>query len=264
MDAETIISVLQTRVIGREILCLDTVDSTNRYARELAEHGAAEGVVVLAEEQTRGRGRLDRTWHSPPGLGLWFSLILRPPIAPAAAPGLSLLTGLAVAKAIESQLHITADLKWPNDCLLYDKKTAGILIDLAAEAKSVRFIVVGIGINVRLLTDDFPPELRETATSLAVAAGHSVDRETILAAVLTEFETDYFRFLAEGLTPTIGPYTRRCGLIGCQVDILAGRKTIRGTAVRIDPSGALVLVANGQEHVLMAGEVTRVRKTGTI
>lgn len=264
MDAQTIKSVLKTGIIGREILCLDTVDSTNRYARELGEDGAVEGTLVLAEEQTWGRGRMDRTWHSPPGLGLWFSLILRPPITPAAAPGLSLVTGLALAKAIEKQVDIPAKLKWPNDCLLGDKKAAGILIDLATEQKLVRFVVVGIGINVQHKIDDFPAELQKTATSLALAAQRTIDRMDFLTTFLTEFETGYFRFLSEGLAPTIEPYTRRCNLIGCLIDAMVGQKTINGRAIRIDPTGALVLAADGREIALMAGEVIRVRKSGKI
>ncbi len=260
MNAEEIKTGLETTILGRAIHCLDSVDSTNRYARNMAEGGAPDGTVILAEEQTRGRGRLDRSWHSPPGLGLWLSIILRPEIAPAAAPGLSLVTGLALAKTIEEQLNIAAKLKWPNDCLLGGKKTAGILIDLAASAELVRYVVVGVGINVLHNPDDFPPELQKMATSLSQAAARPVDRALFLTGFLAGLEREYFRFIKEGLAPFIKPYTRRCSLIGCHVEALVGRRLVTGKAVGIDPSGALVIADGENEIVLTAGEVTRVRQ----
>jgi len=259
MHADQIKSRLKTTFIGRELYCLETVDSTNHFARNLAENGALDGTIVLAERQTHGRGRLDRSWYSPPGLGLWMSIILRPTIAPVLAPGLSLVTALALAKTIERQLRLAAKLRWPNDCLLEGKKTAGILIDLAADPKLVRFAVVGIGINVAHAIDDFPVELREEATSLSIAAGRDVDRVDILLPFLAELESEYLRFLAEGLAPIINHYTTRCSLIGCQVDALVGEKIISGTAIGIASSGGLVVATGEQEIILTAGEVIRVR-----
>ncbi len=259
MNADQIKAVLQTTLIGQSIHCLDTVDSTNSYAGSLAEAGAADGTVVLAEEQTQGRGRLDRTWHSVPGLGLWMSIIVRPKIAAANAPGLSLVTGLALAVTIEEQLQISAKLKWPNDCLLSGQKVAGILLDLTTSQKQVNYVVVGVGINVRHGILDFPPDLQETATSLVSAAYRSVDRISFLAAFLARWEQQYLRFLTEGLAPTIAPYTRRCSLIGCQIDAMVGKSIISGKAIAIDPSGALVITDGTKKTVLTAGEVVRVR-----
>jgi BirA family biotin operon repressor/biotin-[acetyl-CoA-carboxylase] ligase len=187
-----------------------------------------------------------------------LSLILRPKIAPADAPGLSVVTGLALAKAIEQQLDITVKLKWPNDCLLGGRKTAGILLDLAAEAKLVRYVIVGIGINVQQRAQDFPPEIQHLATSLSIAAGRPVGRISFLQTLLAELEREYARFSEEGLTPAIGPYTRRCSLIGHHIEAQIGHKTITGKAVRINPVGALVLNDGAREIVLTAGEVIHV------
>lgn len=259
MNAEEIKVGLHTAFFGQIIHCLDTTDSTNRYAAALAEKGAADGTIVLAEEQTRGRGRMDRSWHSPTGLGLWLSIILRPELSPAAAPGLSLVTGLALAQTIEEQLQLKATLRWPNDCLLDDKKVAGILIDLTANTERARHVVIGVGINVLQQAGDFPPELRKIAISLSMAASRPVDRVSFLQSFLSGLEREYLRFINEGLAPFIEPYTRRCSLIGCWVEALIGREQVAGKAVGVDSAGALILVDGDKKIVLTTGEVRRVR-----
>jgi BirA family biotin operon repressor/biotin-[acetyl-CoA-carboxylase] ligase len=184
---------------------------------------------------------------------------LRPKIRPAEAPGLSLVAGLALAMTIEEQLNIPARLKWPNDCLLAGRKTAGILTELSAERDRVDFVILGVGINVNQQQDDFPPELQEIATSLALAAKSAVDRVTFLQAFLRRFEQDYLQFTRAGLGPTIGRYETRCSLIGCEIEAKVGKKTILGRAIRVDPGGGLVVTHEGRETILTAGEVTRVR-----
>jgi BirA family biotin operon repressor/biotin-[acetyl-CoA-carboxylase] ligase len=251
---------LGTSLLGKTIHCFEHLDSTNERAGQLADQGAADGTLVIAERQLKGRGRLAREWFSPPGLGIWLSLILRPKINPADAPGLSLVTALALADTIEEQLKIPAKLKWPNDCLLGGKKTAGILTELSAEQGRVDFVILGVGINVGHRQEDFPPELQDTATSLALAAKTTVDRVEFLQAFLRRLELDYLQFGRVGLGPTIGRYESHCSLIGCDVKVRIGKRVIHGRAVRIDPGGGLVISAAGSETLLTAGEVTGVRE----
>jgi len=250
---------LPTSLLGKTIHCFEHLDSTNARAFQLATQGAPDGTLVITERQTKGRGRLARAWYSPPGLGIWMSLILRPEIKPAEAPGLSLVSGLALALTVEEQLKIPAKLKWPNDCLLNGRKTAGILTELSADHGRVDFVILGIGINVGHREEDFPSDLRHTATSLALAAKKPVDRVEFLQAFLRRLELDYLQFKRTGLGPTIGRYESHCSLIGCEIEAQVGKRTIRGRAKRIDPGGGLVIDIAGTETTLTAGEVTRVR-----
>jgi len=250
---------LKTRVFGKTIHCYDHLDSTNERAYQMAEDGEADGTLILADRQVKGHGRRGRSWFSPPGMGIWMSVILRPEIAPVVTPGLSLVAGLSLAEVIESELHIAAALKWPNDCLLNGKKVAGILTELSAEQNKVRFVIWGVGINVSQQLHDFPPELRETATSLALATKRPVNRVHFLREFLYRLEENYLRFIDEGLAPFIEPYARHCSIIGCDVEAQVGNKTVSGRAVRIDPRGALVLTRGETEIVLTAGEVIQVR-----
>jgi len=259
LSSAEIKAALTTRIMGKSIHVFEEIDSTNDQAYRLAEHGAKEGTLVVAERQTKGRGRLGRSWYSPAGLGIWMSVILRPDLPPATAPALSLVAGLSLARTIEDHLDLNAELKWPNDCLLDGKKTAGILTELSAEKEKVRFVVLGVGINVLHQRADFPAGLQNTATSLALAARREIDRVQFLCAFLRQLEDDYQRFKKEELTPFLDPYTKRCGLIGARVRAQVGNNTISGRAVRIDPTGALVIARNREEIVVRAGDVERIR-----
>ncbi len=251
---------LQTRMLGRTIFCFGSVGSTNDRAHVLAESGAVDGTLILAEEQTRGRGRRGRDWHSSPGRGIWLSLILRPEFPATQAPGLSLVAGLSLAETIEDFAGISAEVKWPNDCLVNNKKTAGILTELSAEKQKINYIVLGMGVNLAHRNTDFPPELRDIATSVEVEANRAIDRVGFLQNLLLHLEKNYDRFSLEGLTPLIEPYSSRCNLIGCQITTQIGAKSITGKALRIDDSGALVIESNGRETPLTAGEITQIRK----
>src|SRR5581483_105763 len=154
------------------------IDSTQRLARDLARAGAEEGTCVVAEAQSAGRGRLGRTWHSPPGTNLYCSVVLRPPLAPAAVPA-----------AVAETTTLSAEIKWPNDVLVGGRKVAGILTELEAELERVRFVIVGIGVNLN--TTAFPAELAERATSLALASGRPVDRAAFTGRLLAALEERY-------------------------------------------------------------------------
>jgi BirA family transcriptional regulator, biotin operon repressor / biotin---[acetyl-CoA-carboxylase] ligase len=231
------------------------IDSTQRRARELGQEGAAEGTVVIAEAQTAGRGRLGRTWHSPPGRNVYASILLRPDITPTVVPQLALVVGLGVAGAIET-LGLAPKLKWPNDVLLDGRKTVGILTEMEAELDRVRLVIVGIGVNVNLDRGDLPPYLRDTATSLKITAGRPIDRVGYMAELLTSVERAYGRFVHEGFAGLKADFDARDALRGRRVTREVGGAPVEGVADGVDDDGALRLVADGGAvQRVVAGEV---------
>lgn len=255
IDTE-ILAGLKTRIFARQLHCYNRLSSTNTRAIELAESGAPEGTIVVAEEQSGGRGRLGRTWHSPAGLGIWSSVVLRPSIALQSASGISLLAAVAFAQTVEEALGLKVDLKWPNDGLINGRKVLGILTEVSAETDQVYFIVCGTGINVSHAADDFPASLRQTATSLAIEAGHPVDRLALYRDFLTNFELRYRAFRREGLTSILDMYRKRSLLLGREVSVWQGDMEIRGRAVAIDETGALVVRRGRHDTIVFAGEAT--------
>lgn len=214
-------------------------------ARALAEARALEGVCVVAGAQTAGRGRLGRTWFSPPGAALYLSLVLRPAFLPAARGGwLSMLAALAVRDGAAALLDAAGcptgnlTLKWPNDALLGGRKLAGILIESAFAGDALEWVVVGIGLNVNTRFDEAPESLRLGATSLREAVGHALDLDRALAAVLTAFEARY-EALRETMASPRPEYARRLATLGTRVRVQRGRDAIEGTALDVDEDGAL-------------------------
>ncbi len=244
------------RRLGHTIHYFDRVDSTNTLAHRLAVDGAAEGTVVLAETQTKGRGRLGRTWVSPPNRNLYLSVILRPPVAAAQAPQLTLVAGLAVVEAVRAWAP-AAVIKWPNDVLVGGRKLAGILTEMEAEDSRVRFVVLGIGVNLNAEAEDFPPELRDKAGSLCEAAGTPIDRVTFAARLLSQLEGRYDLFLRQGFA-AIGPLWEGFScLSGRSVHIDGSGGSHSGIVIGLAADGALRLRdATGQEIRVVAGDVT--------
>jgi BirA family biotin operon repressor/biotin-[acetyl-CoA-carboxylase] ligase len=249
------------KILLGDIVHHECLDSTNRLAADLARAGAAEGTVVLAEQQTAGRGRLGRTWTSPARVNLYCSVILRPSLPPTAVPVVTLVAAVAVAEAIEDTIATPPAIKWPNDVLLDGRKAVGILTELEAEAERVRFAVLGIGVNVNARRDDFPPDLRRKATSLAVAAGAPVDRVAFTGRLLTRLDRAYERFCREGFAPLREFYERHHCLPGRAVNV-AGARRLAGIARGIDDDGALLVECDGRIERVFAGEVT-LRGTGS-
>jgi BirA family biotin operon repressor/biotin-[acetyl-CoA-carboxylase] ligase len=250
---------LSTRRFGRRLHLHQRVTSTNDLAKELARSGEEEGSVVVAEEQTRGRGRVGRSWLSPRG-GLWFSLILRPSIAPQEAPRITLIFGAAVAKTLRRLYHVDANIKWPNDVLIREKKVCGILTEVEAELDVLTFLVAGVGINANNSTEAFPEEIREGATSLKEELGRSVDRNELLAELLNEFERSYEVFLKSGRGSLMIDWQDLCSTLGRRVRILTPRATIEGEAVGIDEEGALLVrTREGERRRVLYGECIHLR-----
>ncbi len=224
-------------------LHLATCGSTNDIAA--AEAGE---VVVVADVQTGGRGRLGRTWHSPPGTNLTFSIRLCPPLRPVQVPPITLLTGAVLAEVLATE-GAEPRLKWPNDVLLGGRKVAGILTEMASERDRVRHVVVGVGLNVN--GTEFPAELAERATSLRLALGRTFDRDVLLEKILAAFAPAFARFVTEGLAETVARWRVHGNLgIRCSVD------GIDGTALDLDDSGALLVRDDtGRVHRIVSGEV---------
>jgi BirA family biotin operon repressor/biotin-[acetyl-CoA-carboxylase] ligase len=239
----------------RDVEWHQEIDSTQQRARELGRDGATEGAVVIAEAQTAGRGRLGRTWHSPPGRNVYASILLRPALPPGAVPQLALAVGLGAAHAIET-LDLRPQLKWPNDVLLDGKKAVGILTEMDAELERVRLVIVGIGVNVNLDRSELPPYLRDTATSLKIAAGRPIDRVRFTATLLASVEQAYGRFTKHGFGGLKADWDARDALRGRRVVRSDGGREVAGTVVGVDDDGALRLVDDdGAVQRVVAGEV---------
>jgi BirA family transcriptional regulator, biotin operon repressor / biotin---[acetyl-CoA-carboxylase] ligase len=250
---------LRGTVFGKRFYHFFKTDSTNRVAMELAYANEPEGAVVLAEEQTAGRGRAGRNWHSERGAGIYVTLLMRPRLAPVQAPLLTMLTGLSAFTAIQEQTALSAELKWPNDLLLSGKKIGGILTEMHAEQNLVRFVIVGIGINVNQET--FPVELASIATSLRKESGKLHSRLELLVRLLREFENDYNRFLREGPGFVTERFLSLSNFAkGKRVRVDTGYETYIGATSGLTPEGLLqVKKEDGPVVTVIAGDVTEVR-----
>lgn len=245
-------------LIGREILFLPEVDSTNRRAREQCLRGAKEGAVVLAESQSAGKGRLGRQWQSPAGANLYASIILRPSISAAIAPQIPLLAGVAGANALARATGLDARLKWPNDIFVHGKKVAGILSEMEAEGLRTRFIILGVGVNVNWPKEDIPPDLRETATSLRAEAGREFPRAEVAAEFFEELEREYGLFLKEGFSSRLREEWNRLSWVNQKwATITVMEKKFEGQVLGLDTDGALLLRdGEGRTQRFIAGDVS--------
>lgn len=230
--------------------------STNADVAAAAAQGEPEGLVLVAEEQRSGRGRLDRVWQMPARAGLLFSVLLRPPVEPARWGWLPLLAGVACAEAVESVTGVEAALKWPNDVMVGERKLAGILAERRVDA-----LVLGIGLNVSLAEDELPVP---TATSLALETDEPVDRDPVLRAVLRALEHRYRRFVGAGGDPVrsqlLEEYRARCATVGREVRVLLpADRELLGRAVDVDAEGRLVVDGPDGRVPVAAGDVVHVR-----
>ena len=248
---------LATRRIGSSLLCLKETESTNAVAFKMAVEGAAEGTVVIADTQTAGKGRLGRVWLSPPGVNLYCSIVLRPPISPVAACQLTFLSVVAVARAIEKCTALKPQIKWPNDILISGKKVAGLLNEMNAETEKVNFVVLGIGVNLNVPLSQLGEGLRHPATSLLEEGGAEVDRVAFTRTLLTELDDLYDRFLLEGEGPVRAEWLERSAIRGRSVSVNSGNREFTGVVQGVDSFGALlVLLGDGKLETVLSGDVT--------
>ncbi len=245
---------LKARRLKGPVHYFEEVASTNDLAKELAAKGAPEGTLVVAEAQTRGRGRLGRDWESPAGTGLYVSLLLRPPLPPTEMPQITLTTAVAVARALRRSTGITPGIKWPNDLLLAGKKLGGILTEMETESEQIRHLVVGLGLNVN--NPAFPEELSPIATSLRMTTGRKHCRVKILQAWLEEFEELYELFLGRQFAVILEEWRSLAVTLGQLVTVWQGPRSIRGRALEVAPDGALLLEMESGEMVrVTSGEI---------
>jgi BirA family biotin operon repressor/biotin-[acetyl-CoA-carboxylase] ligase len=250
---------LKGSLFGKHIYHFFKTDSTNRVALELGHAGEPEGAVILAEEQTAGKGRAGRAWQSERATGIYLSLLLRPRLAPVQAPLLTMMAGLSARTAIQSQTGLTPDLKWPNDLLVCGKKVGGILTEMHAEPSQVRFVIVGIGLNVN--QEKFPGELGTTASSLRIETGKQVSRLELLVRLLREFENDYNRFLREGPAGVTQKFEAVSSYAqGKRVRVTNGAVSFAGTTAGLGPEGLLqVKRDDGLVVTVISGDVAEAR-----
>lgn len=256
LEIPVIVNNLRTRVMGQSLHYYEKVDSTQAIAHNLIAAGAKEGTVVIAEQQTAGRGRMGRNWFSPAGKGIWLSLILTPQIPLQLCPQLTLLASVALCRTISSMLHVNIGIKWPNDLLIQGRKVSGILLESSAEDERLRYVIAGIGISVNLSKEDFPEELQGIATSLMIESGSEVNREQLIAAFLKEFEELYDLVESQGFAPIRSIWEALSVSLNCPIRVHTAKGWVTGIAQSIDELGALVIRQdNGQEVKIYSGDI---------
>lgn len=252
---------LGSRILGQAGLYFRSLASTNDVAKHLASNGIKEGTIVLAESQSRGKGRLGRKWFSPEG-GLWFSVILRPRIEPKHALKLTLLGSVAVVKTLNMLYGIDADIKWPNDVLISGRKVCGILTEASIKGKSLDFAVLGFGVNGNLDLEAFPRRLRDSAITLKAQLRKEVSREILLCKLLENVEVSYDLLRRGKFEEILDDWRKLSGFLGSSVRILDGQRTIEGIALDLDVDGALIVkLKGGDVQKVISGDVTRVIQT---
>lgn len=247
--------VLRTKTFGRCVHYLESTTSTNEEAKKLAREGAEEGTIVVAEEQTSGRGRLTRNFFSPFAKGIWFSIILRPHFLPMEAAKCTLMAGVAVCRAIRRMGLPECGIKWPNDILCHGKKMVGMITEMSASMEKIDYIIVGIGINTGAKKEEFPEAFRESAASFA-SEGVEVSRKELLAAVLSELEGEYHIAETEGFDQVLEDWKSLSVTIGQDVRVIFNEDSFTGRAVDIDKDGCLLVDTGDHVERVIAGDVS--------
>jgi BirA family biotin operon repressor/biotin-[acetyl-CoA-carboxylase] ligase len=256
LHASTILPHLKTEWLGQTLSVYEEVESTQYIAHRLAQEGAATGSVVIADHQSAGKGRMGRKWHSPPGTGVWMSIILRPDIPLSSTPQLTLLSSVAVLKGIIKATSVEAGIKWPNDVMIGRRKVAGILTELSAEADRVNYVIIGVGINVNQTEEDYPVELREIATSLCIEKGEPIQRNQLIVHILKEWEELYEMYMKHGFLPIKTLWEAYAVSIGKTIVARTLHGHYEGLAKGITEEGVLLLEdAGGTIHKIYSADI---------
>lgn len=256
VSADEMKKVLKTQYMGHRYVYMDRVESTNTIAKSIAFQGAEEGTIVCAEEQADGRGRLNRGWYSPYSKGLWFSLILRPNFLPQEAPKCTLMAAVALTKAFHRLGLTSAQIKWPNDILVGNKKLVGILTEMNGSMEEISYIVMGIGINLLTLKEELPEEIKDVATSFAIE-GVQVDRRVAFNEILLALEEQYEKVKIEGFDSTLEEWKTMAVTLGKEVTVKAPGGNFFGVAKDIDMDGNLLIEReDGRLERVIAGDVS--------
>jgi BirA family transcriptional regulator, biotin operon repressor / biotin---[acetyl-CoA-carboxylase] ligase len=247
---------LITKRLGAKLHYFSEIDSTNAYARQLAAAGADEGEIVVAEAQTRGRGRLGRSWISPPFVNLYLSVILRPHLPPMHAPQLTLMAAVALADTVASFLRTPPTIKWPNDILIEGRKVAGILTESRCDSERIEFVILGIGANLNYPAELMPDSIRDRATSIASVTQTEVSREEFFRRLIQALDRCYGEIEESGFADLAHRWEALFGLREKKVRAEMAGRTITGIAKGIDPDGALIVEdGRGERQRIVAGDV---------
>ncbi len=248
---------LNTVCVGKDIYFFNRVDSTNRVAKEYAGRQLSDGSVVVTEEQTSGRGRMKRAWLSSSGDDITCSIILYPDISADDVFSVTMVSSVAVVRAIEKVCGVSADIKWPNDVYIRGKKVSGVLVEFSQKSGRILWVVAGIGINVNMCIRLYP-ELRETATSLSAETGKTVSRLNLFTKLLEEFDLLYQMFLKNQADKIISEWKQRNIVLNKNVSIISPEETITGRVVDITRQGTIQLETEESVREIICGDVSLV------
>lgn len=251
----TIRQGLQTSWLGQTIIHKETIASTQLFAHKKARENAKHGTVVIADEQTAGKGRMNRPWHSKKGKGVWMSFILRPQMSPQFAPQLTFLTSTVLASVFAKEIGIDARIKWPNDILFHDKKVAGVLTEMQADQDHIRYVVIGIGINVNHTQADIPANIRHQATSLKIATKQHWQIKKLIQKILETFEKDYTTYLKTGFAFVKSNWEKRGYKLGQDVWVRTLSDRFKAVCYGIADDGSLLVEKNGHVKRLYSAEI---------
>lgn len=254
---QEITSRLKTKWLGHSICYQDSVDSTNNVAKAIANGGCENGLMIVAEEQCSGKGRLSRGWISPYAKGIWFSVVLKPPFLPQEASKCTLLAAVSVVKTINKLKGVNAAIKWPNDVLLNGRKLVGILTEMNAEFGHINYVVIGTGVNTNGQKEDYPEEVRDLAVSVADVAQEPFTRVDLLVDILKNMEDLYEQVLQHGFAPVLDEWRKYSCTLGQDVKVIAPDETYFGKALDIDEEGLLIVErTDGKIDKVVAGDVS--------
>lgn len=239
LDGDLLESRMTTSRFGKQIQVYDTVQSTQIVARDAAENGAPEGTLIIAEQQSNGRGRMGRGWVSPKGKGVWMSMVLRPSVPIHFAPQLTLLTAVALCRSLTRLTGLSIGIKWPNDLLIEGKKISGILLESAAEDERLRYVIAGVGISVNLEHSDYADGLQDKATSLRICTGGPLSRNEVIVQFMQEWEQLYDLYQEQGFGPIITLWEALSISLGKPSNLVTPQGTITGVPVGLDVTGAI-------------------------
>ena len=258
LNQETVKTIRKGEFIGKEIYFLKSVESTNDKAIEIGKKREdSAGIVVVADTQTKGKGRLGREWISPPGVNLYFSMILKPDFPPSEAPFITLASAVAVASVLRTWKGIPAEIKWPNDIMVKGKKVGGILTEMKTSGKELDLLVVGIGLNVNMALDDLPEDIRSATTTLEIEKGAPSDRVGLLGGMLAGLDNAYKNLLNGNKRALINGWLSLNCTIGNRIMVKDRDRTITGVAENIGQNGELIIkLESGGTEVVNAGDVT--------
>lgn len=248
---------LAGKLFGHPIYFFSETGSTNDEALALGTAGLPEGTVVLADKQSRGKGRFQRVWNSPAGTNIYTSIILRPEISSSEASQIPIMAGVAVADTLNAYCPDNVKMKWPNDVLIHNRKVCGILSQAKLTGKKIDFIVLGIGINVNLQKKEFSKEIRDTATSLAIETGGKISRMKLIISLYENLEKWYKKLMQDGFGPIKDRCQKMMTMIGQTVQVIFGEELLEGKATGMDDDGALILLTEKNEEIkVSAGDAT--------